>query len=114
MRDLLEPMRSVEARGEFVGESLVVNKAVCACRADGLLVKMLGIKYAALDTCDLCADKRSVVFEILRAIHCPDLELSVVSGQSLQMLLPLLGQRGVVDCRSGKRSIKVMIRRFQS
>src|SRR5260370_7704878 len=75
MRDLLEPMRSVEARGEFVGESLVVNKAVCACRADGLLVKMLGVKYAALDTGDLCADKRSAAFEILRPLYCPALDL---------------------------------------
>ena len=52
---------------------------------------MLGIKYPAFDTRDLCADQRSAVFEILRTIHCPDLELPVVSGQSLQMLLPLIG-----------------------
>ncbi len=114
MRDLREPMRGVEARGEFVGKSLVVNKAVCACRADGLLVKVLGVKYTALDTRDLCADKRSAVFEILRAIHCPDLELPVVNGQCLQMLLPLVGRCRVVDCRSGKRSVEVMARRFQS
>src|SRR5260370_27073354 len=75
---------------------------------------MLGVKYAALDPCDLCADKRSAVFEILRTIYCPDLELPVVSGQSLQMLLPLVGQCGVVKCRSGKRSVEVMARRFQS
>src|ERR1700686_2017523 len=101
MRDLLEPMRGVEARGEFAGESLVVNKPVCACRADGLLVKLLGVKYTALDTCDLCADKRSAVFEILGAIHRPDFELPVVTGQSLQMLLPLLKRCGVVECRPG-------------
>ena len=30
MRDLLKPRARVEARGEFVGERLVVDKAVCA------------------------------------------------------------------------------------
>src|SRR6266478_3234251 len=112
--DLLETARPVEAPGHLVGDRLVVDEAVCSGRADGLLVKMLGIKYAALDTCDLCADKRSAVFEILRAIHGPDLELPVVSGQSLQMLLPLLKRCGVVECRPGKRSVEVMVRRFQS
>ena len=91
----------MEARGEFVGDSLIVNKPVCTCRSGGLLVELLGVKYAALDTCDLCADKRSAVFEILRASHCPDLELPVVTGQSLQMLLPLLKWCGVVERRPG-------------
>ena len=75
---------------------------------------MLGIKYAAFDTCDLCADKRGAVFESLRAIPSPDLELPVVSGQSLQMLLPLVGRRGVADGRLGKCSVEVRLRRFQS
>src|SRR2546430_10147312 len=42
----LETTCRVEAGGEFVGECLIVDKAVCARRADGLLVKTLGIKLA--------------------------------------------------------------------
>src|SRR5271168_1702429 len=37
--DLLESTRRVEAGGEFVGECLMVNKAVGAGRADGLFVE---------------------------------------------------------------------------
>ena len=75
MRDFLEAARRVEARGELVGERLVVDKAVCAGRADGLFVEALGIELAAFDPGDLRADQRGAVLEILRAILRPDLEL---------------------------------------
>ena len=86
MRDLLETACRVEARSEFVGERLIMDKAVRVRRADGLLVKTLGIELAALNACDLGAYQRGAVFEILRAILRPYFELSVVSGQSLEML----------------------------
>ena len=73
--DLLESTRRVEARGEFVGERLVVNKAVGPGRADGLFVKTLGVELAAFDAGNLRADQRGTVFEILRAIRRPELEL---------------------------------------
>src|SRR5712675_1898969 len=47
--DLLEPTRRIKARSQLVGERLVVDKAVCACRADGLFVKVHGIERAAFD-----------------------------------------------------------------
>ncbi len=43
---------------------------------------------AAFNARDLGADQRGAVFEVLRAILRPDLKLSVVGGQSLEMLLP--------------------------
>ena len=92
MRDLLEAARRVEARGELVGERLVVDEAVGVGRADGLFVKMLGVELAAFDPRDLRADQRGAVLEVLRAILRPDLELSVVGGQSLEMLLALARQ----------------------
>src|SRR5258708_40326780 len=95
-------------------ESLVVDKAVCSGRLDGLFVKLFSIQTAVFNTCDLCADKRRTVFEILRTIHRPDLKLSMVSGQSFQMLLPPVGKRGVVNCGVGKRCVEVMLCRFQS
>src|SRR5215831_18812159 len=39
MRNLLEAARRIKAGGQLVGERLVMNKAVCACRRDGALVK---------------------------------------------------------------------------
>jgi hypothetical protein len=55
MRDLLETACCVEARGELVGESLIMDKAVCVGRADGLFVKAFGIELATLDASDLGA-----------------------------------------------------------
>src|ERR1700740_734875 len=89
MRKPFEPTRRVEARGQFVGERLVVDKAVCACRADGLFVKVHGIERRALDPGDSRPDQCGAVLEILRTICRPHLELSVVRDQSLDMPGPL-------------------------
>src|SRR6267142_3913259 len=70
--NLLEATRRIEARSQFIGERLIVNKAVCASRTDGLLVEALGIEFPAFDPRDLGADQRGAVLEIVRAIRCPD------------------------------------------
>src|SRR5207253_1306445 len=64
----LEPTRRIEPRGQLVGYGLVVDKAVGACRADGLFVKLLGIERAAFEARDLRTHERRTVFEILGAI----------------------------------------------
>ena len=91
MRDLLEAARRVEARGQFVGERLVVDKAVGAGRADGLFVEAHRLKIAAFDAGDLRAHQGGAVLEILRAVRRPDFELTVVGGHSLEMLPALVG-----------------------
>src|SRR6516164_7075172 len=48
---------------------------------------MLSIELAALDASDLGAHQGGAVLEILRAILRPDFELSMMGGQSLEMLL---------------------------
>ena len=68
-----------------------MDKTVGAGRADGLFVEALGIELAALKACDLGAYQCGAVFEILRAILRPYFELSVMDGQSLEMLLSLVG-----------------------
>src|SRR5882724_2008933 len=113
MRDLLETTCRVEARGEFVGERLIVDKAVCVCRADGLFVQMLGIELPALDACDLRAHQRGAGFEILRAILRPYFELSVVSRQSFDMLPVPVGECGIAGRRVAQRTIEVRLRRFK-
>ena len=87
IRDLLETACRVKPRGELVGDRLVVDKTVCVRRTDGLFVKLLGIERAAFDACDLRADQRGAVFEILRAMLRPYFELPVVICQRLEMLL---------------------------
>src|SRR5258705_10180447 len=79
VRELLEPTRRVKARGQFVSERLNVDKAICTGRADRLLVETLSIELAAFDPGDLRADKRNAVLEILKAVHCPNVEL-IVAG----------------------------------
>ena len=113
MRDLLETTCRVEACSDFIGERLVVDKAVCVCRADGLFVKMLGIELTALDAGDLRAHQRGAVFEILRAIRRPDLELSVVRDQSLDMLPSLVGRCRLAGCGLRECTVEVILCRFE-
>ena len=90
-----------------------MDKAIGAGRADGLFVEALGIELAALQARDLRADQRGAVLEILRAIRRPDLELPVVSGQSLEMRPPLASCRGLAERRSGQCAVEVIFRRFE-
>ena len=50
MGDRLEAARCVEAGSQFIGERLIVNKAVGAGRADGLFVEALGIELCVPKT----------------------------------------------------------------
>src|SRR6516165_6365230 len=108
MCDLLESARRVKAGSQLVGERLVVNKAVCACRRDGTLVEVHGIERASLDPGNFGAHQRGAVFEILRAILRPDFELPVMRGQSLQMLHALVGRYGVAGCSATKRRVEMI------
>src|SRR6202043_4111717 len=87
--NLLEATRRIEAGSEFIGERLVVNKAVCAGRADGLFVEAFGVEVPAFDPRDLGADERGAVLEILGTVLRPDFELSVMRSQTGNMLLAL-------------------------
>src|SRR6516164_2538220 len=78
MRDLLEAAGRVKARGQLVGERLVVYEPVCACRHDGALIQLHGIEGASLDMDNLSADQRCTILEVLRAIRRPGLKLSLV------------------------------------
>src|ERR1700685_4066050 len=108
MRDLLETTCRIEVRGEFVGDRLIVDKAVFVRRPDGLFVKVLGLELAALDACYLRAYQRSAVFEILRAILCPDLQLPVMRSDGVDMLLPLASRSGVAIGGFDQRPVKVI------
>src|ERR1700733_15717517 len=81
--NLLEVACRVEAGGDFVGERLIVNKTVGAGRADGLLVKPLGVELAAFEGGDLGGDQSRAVRKVLRAVLGPFLELAIMGGQCI-------------------------------
>src|SRR4051794_25805494 len=105
-RDLIEAASHVEARGDFVGDRLIVHKSVFVSRADSFFVEALSIQQAAFNTRDLCAHQCSAIFEILRAIPCPYVELPLVIRQSLEMLLSLIRRCGIPACCVRKRAIE--------
>ena len=80
-----------------MGERLVVDKAVCACRSDCSFVEVHSVERAAFDPGDLRPDQRRAILEIFRTILRPNVELSLMRCQSGDMLLSLAGCRGVAD-----------------
>src|ERR1700733_7396009 len=99
MRDLLEITCRVEARGELVGERLIVDKAVRLGGTNGSFVETLGIELAIFDARDLGPHQGGPILEILRTIFRPYFELSVVGHQSIKMLLVRPAQPDFRLCR---------------
>src|ERR1700722_5177341 len=98
--NLPEATRGIEAGSKFVGDRLLMNKAVAMGRADGLFVKAHRIDVSTLEAGKLGADQRGTVLEIVRAICRPDLELLVMRSDSLQVPLSQLdGCRGIAGGR---------------
>src|SRR6185436_1545101 len=76
--DRVELTRGVEPCDKLVRETLVVDEAVCAGRADGLFVKLLGIESAAFDAGDLGTDQRCTALEVRGAVLGPLAELTMM------------------------------------
>src|ERR1700739_877419 len=114
MGDRFKTTGRIESRGQLVGDRLIVDKAVSTGRANGLFVEALGIEFASFDPGDLGADERGTIFKILRAIFCPYFQLSVVRGQSLEMLLSSAGCGGIAGCGPGERAVEVIFRSFKT
>src|SRR5258708_12042270 len=86
--DCLQTGGGVEPRGHLEGNRLIVDKSVHVRGADALLIKAHGIDVAAFYSCDFRAHKSRPVFEIRRGMLRPYFELSLMSRQGLEMLLP--------------------------
>src|ERR1700686_1537011 len=112
MRKLFESTGRVEARGQFVGERLIVNKAVGAGRADGLFVEAHRVTITAVDTSKLGPDQRGAILEIGRTIRRPELELLLTRSDSVQVLLSLAGRRGIAGSGLRQRGVEVIFSRF--
>src|SRR5262249_62197631 len=86
MGDVLEATRCVKAGGQLVGERLVVNKAVCACRRYGALVQLHGLERASFDAGNLCSGQRRTILEILPTIRRPVPKLLLMASKCFPML----------------------------
>src|SRR5262245_30651054 len=75
IRDFVEPACRVKARGNLVGNRLIMDEAVHVRGADRLFIEAHRLKVAAFNPGDLGAHQRGAVFEILRAILRPYFEL---------------------------------------
>src|SRR6185295_14090457 len=109
----LEATTRVETRRQFVGECLVLNKLVFACRRDGRFVQALGVQLSTFDAGDFRADQERAVFEILGAVLRPFHELPVVGGQGLEMLRAFFGGRRITTCGMAQRTIEMGFRRLK-
>src|SRR5580704_5773600 len=111
--DRCQTARPVKIRREFVGDALIVDKTVGACRSDGLFIKVFGFEQPAFNARDLSMDQRSTVFEICRAMLGPHFELPGVSCQGSEMALFIVGRCKIPVCGVSKGAIKAEISRFQ-
>src|SRR6185436_3994676 len=111
--NFLEASTRVETRRQFVGECLVLNKLVLACRLDGRFVQVLGVQLSTFDAGDFRADQERAVLEILVAVLRPFPELPVVGGQGLEMLTAFIGGRRITTCGMAQRTIEMGFRRLQ-
>src|SRR5271155_5207075 len=109
VRKLVEPARPVELRSTLVGDPFILDEAIVARQAYGLLVQKLGIEVAALQSGDLGADQRSAVPEILRTMLRPNLQLPVMPSNSVQVLRLLDGRHAFEIGGVGQRAVKVVI-----
>src|SRR5260370_12716157 len=88
---------------------LIVDEAVCAGRADGLLVELLGIERAALDACDCGANERGAVLEVRRAVLGPFLVLAMVSCQSVLVLSTIRGGCCIPERSPRQRGVELVV-----
>ncbi len=109
----LEPALQIKAAGEFVGQRLVVDKAVAAGGADGSLVEVHRLERSPLDARNLRADQRRTILEVLRAVRGPGPELSVVRRERLSMLRVRIRAHGLAACGTRERGIEVVFRPLQ-
>src|SRR6266404_232226 len=81
----LDPALQIKAAGQFVGQCLMVDKAVGAGGADGSLVKVHRLERSPLGARNLRADQRRTILEVFRAVRSPGPELSIVRCERLSM-----------------------------
>ena len=111
--DRLETARGVEASRQLVGERLIVDKAVRACRHDGALVEVHGLERTPLDTGNLSANQRRTILEVLRTILREGAKLLLVLSNCFSVLGVRVGAQGLASCGAAQAGIEMAFRLLQ-
>ena len=101
-----EAARRVKSRCEFVGDSLIVDKAVRVRGMDGLFVEVFRVERPAFDSRDLRGNQCGSVFKICGAMLGPYLDLLIVFDQGVQMPLLLFRRSRIPRGRVSQGGIK--------
>src|SRR5215475_13123521 len=109
MRELFGASRLVKAGSQFVGERLVMDKSVCACRRDGALVEVHGLERASLDTGNLGPDQCGAILEVLRTIRRPGPKLSLVPTKRFAMPGIRVRADRLAACSASQCGIEVIL-----
>src|SRR6266446_5367076 len=99
----------METRCELVSKGLVLDEAVLARRAYGLLVQAHRVQLPGFQPRNLGAGQRRARRERCRAMVRPDHEPLVMGSQRFQMLGSLLDRTGIATRRTGKRCVEMVL-----
>src|SRR5580704_4953301 len=103
----LETTCCVESRGDFIGNSLMVDESIGVRRADGLFVKAFGFDHAAFYSRDFSTHECGTVFKIVWAMLRPNYQLPMTSSERLEMVSLLIRQGRIPRRSVGERAIEV-------
>ena len=109
----LEATGGIEACRKLTGDCLVMNKAVCLRRTDGLFVKVHGVECAVFNPGNLRADECGAILEIFGAVLRPGLELTMVGSQGLQVLDAFRGACRITERSPCQRGIQMVFRQIE-
>ena len=94
--DILKAARRIEPRGQLIGESLVLDKAVLAPQPNCLFIEAFCVETPVFDAGYLRRDQSMAILEVLRAGLRPDFELLLVGFQFREKLGSLVERRIIV------------------
>src|SRR4030095_850144 len=110
---LLEAATGVEASRQLVGERLVLNQPLLACRLDGRFVQTFGVQLSAFDAGDLSVHQFRAALARRKTVTGICLELPVVLGQRLDMLAVFKRGSAITGRRMTERAIEMSFRGFK-
>ena len=90
-----------------------MDKALGVRRTHGFLIEVLSFEHAALDPGDLRSNDRGAALEGHRVVLGPHFELLVVTGQSLEVLRPLVVSGVLAGCSMRERTVELKFGGFE-
>ena len=113
IRECVEATRRMEARGQLVRQSFILDEALLARCPNGLLIQTFGLEFPAVQASNLRAYQRGSVCEVLRTVLRPEREALVMFGQRPAMLPSLVRSCRIRRGRSRERCVEVVVGLFE-